>query len=107
MFSLKVVTKYSITVDGTKRRFKKGAYPERMMIRPVFGARRARKAEETSTGQLSPDTVHPARKEEESCSRVSTGQLSSEATQKADEMAVETSTRQLSPDTVATAQSGW
>ena len=68
MFVFLVVTNYSNTVDGTKRRFKKGAYPERMMIRPVFGAQRARKAEETSTGQLSPDTVYPAKKkEEESC----------------------------------------
>ena len=55
LFSLKVVTNYSTTVAGTKRRFEKGAFPERMMIRPVFGARKARKAEETSTGQLSPE----------------------------------------------------
>ena len=36
LFSLKVVTNYSTTVDGTERRFKKGAFPERMIIRPVY-----------------------------------------------------------------------
>ena len=36
LFSLKVVTNYNTTVDGTERRYKKGAFPERMTIRPVY-----------------------------------------------------------------------
>ena len=36
LFSLKVVTNYSTTVDGTEQRFKRGAFLERMIIRPVY-----------------------------------------------------------------------
>ena len=57
LFSLKVVTNYSTTVDGTERRFKKGAFPERMIMKTQ---KTDRIAVETSTRQLSADTIATA-----------------------------------------------